>query len=134
MNFRYKLMQFMSGRYGPDRLFYGLFTVAIILSFVNVFVRSVVIQLLVYALIIFGIYRMFSRNLEARRRENRWFQDKLGVLKRKKEFYNQKKVDKCHVYKKCPACKAVLRLPHRLGTHTTVCPRCNREFTVKVRK
>ena len=134
MNFRYRLMQFMSGRYGTDQLFYALFIAAMVISFVNVFLRWWILQWVVYAVVIFAIFRMLSRNLEARRRENRWFRDKMGILKNKRELYEQRKADKCHVYKKCPACKAILRLPHRLGTHKTVCPRCNREFTVKVRK
>lgn len=134
MNFRYRFMQFMSGRYGTDKLSYGIFITAAVLSFVNIIFRLLVLQLAVYALIIYGIFRMMSRNTEARSRENRFFCEKLDVFKRKKEFHNQKKADKFHVYKKCPACKAVLRLPHRIGNHKTVCPRCGREFSVKVKK
>ena len=134
MNFRYRLMQFMSGRYGIDRLFYGLFAVAMVISFINLFLRSGILQLVVYAIVVFALLRVLSRNLEARRRENKWFRDKMGILKRKKDLYEQRKADKCHVYKKCPECKAILRLPHRIGKHKTVCPRCNKEFTVKVRK
>lgn len=127
-------MQFMSGRYGTDSLFYAIMSVAAVIAFLNLFFRSGIIQLLVYALIVFGFYRVLSRNFEARRQEIQWFNNKLNILKRKKDFYNQKKADKCHVYKKCPNCKAILRLPHRIGVHTTVCPRCNKEFKVKVTK
>lgn len=140
MNFRYRLMQFMSGRYGPDETFFVIFIAAVILSVVNIFIRFVslglylVIQLLVYALIIYSLFRIFSRNLEQRRRENMWVKEKLGFLKRKRDFYAQKKADKVHVYKKCPACGAVLRLPRRIGVHKTVCPKCGKEFTVKVKK
>ena len=140
MNFRYRLMQFMSGRYGPDETFFVIFIAAVILSVVNIFIRFVsfglyvVIQLLVYALIIYGLFRMFSRNLEQRRRENMWVTEKLGFLKRKRDFYAQKKADKIHVYKKCPSCGAILRLPRRIGVHKTVCPKCGKEFTVKVKK
>lgn len=140
MNFRYRLMQFMSGRYGPDETFFVIFIAAVILSVVNIFIRFVsfglyvVIQLLVYALIIYGLFRMFSRNLEKRRRENMWVKEKLGFLRRKRDFYAQKKADKVHVYKKCPSCGAILRLPRRIGVHKTVCPKCGKEFTVKVKK
>ncbi len=134
MNFRYRLMQFMSGRYGSDNLFYALMVVAVALAFINLFIRLYIIQLLVYAIIVYAVFRFLSRNTEARRRENYWFNDKMAFVKRKKEFYEQCKADKCHVYKKCPSCKAILRLPHRIGTHKTVCPRCNKEFTVKVKK
>ena len=134
MNFRYKLMQFMYGRYGTDELSYALLIFGSILSFVNVFIRSGILQLVVYAVIIYAIFRVLSRNLEARRKENRFFKEKINFLKNKQELYKTRKKDKCHVYKKCPMCKAVLRLPHRIGEHTTVCPRCGKEFKVKVRK
>lgn len=134
MNFRYKLMQFMSGRYGMDELSYGLFIVGIILSFINIFLRQPILQLLVYSVIIYAIFRILSRNLEARRRENRFFKEKFTFFKNKRETYKQRKNDKLHIYKKCPACKAVLRLPYRIGEHSTVCPRCGKEFKVKVRK
>ena len=133
-------MQFMSGRYGADETFFVIFIAAVILSVVNIFIRFVslglylVIQLLVYALIIYSLFRIFSRNLEQRRRENMWVKEKLGFLKRKRDFYAQKKADKVHVYKKCPSCGAVLRLPRRIGVHKTVCPKCGKEFTVKVKK
>ena len=134
MNFRYRLMQFMSGRYGMDKFFYGIAASAFIISFLNLFFRNYILQLLVYALFGYALFRILSRNIEARRRENIWFTKKLDFIKQRKAFYDRKKADSLHIYKKCPACKAILRLPHRIGIHTTVCPRCNKEFTVKVKK
>ena len=127
-------MQFMSGRYGTDALTNALLIFGAVVSFINIFLRSWIIQLFVYGVIIFAIYRVMSRNHEARRKENRFFNEKLNVFKSKIEIYKNQKNDKFHVYRKCPACKAVLKLPHRIGEHTTVCPRCGREFKVKVRK
>ncbi len=134
MNFRYRFMQFMSGRYGRDKLFDCLIGVAVAASVINLVLRSFFVQTLVYVAIGYALFRFLSRNIEARRRENSWVLEKLNFLKKRKEFYEQKKADKFHVYRKCPSCKAVLRLPHRVGTHTTVCPRCSKEFTVKVKK
>lgn len=134
MNFRYKLMQFMSGRYGTDELTYGILGLSVILSVINIFIRLYIVQLLVYALLFYAIFRILSRNKEARRRENAWFGRMTASIRRRREIYAQRKADKCHVYKKCPACKAILRLPHRVGVHKTVCPRCSKEFTVKVKK
>ena len=134
MNFRYRLMQFMSGRYGTDSLTKALLIFGAVVYFINIFIRSGIIQLLVYAVIIFAVFRVLSRNHEARRKENRFFNEKFNVYKSKMEIYRNQKNDKLHVYRKCPACKAVLKLPHRIGEHTTVCPRCGKEFKVKVRK
>lgn len=134
MNFRYKLMQFLSGRNGPDKLLYGITAVAFVLAFINIFARLWALQLAVYGLLIYALFRCFSRNIEARRRENLWFENKLYFLKRRRELIMQQRADKTHIYKRCPACKATLRLPHRIGKHKTVCPKCGREFKVTVRK
>ena len=134
MNFRYRLMQFMYGRYGVDKLFYGIMVLAMVLSFINLFARFWILQLLVYGLVGYAIFRVLSRNTYARKKENDWFTDKLNFIKKQREVTEQRKRDTLHIYKKCPACKAVLRLPRRIGRHTTVCPRCGKEFKVRVRK
>ena len=132
MNFRWRLMQFMSGRYGADALFYVMFALSASLAFANIFVRSYILQIAVYAVMVLAILRVMSRNTEARARENRIA---LGVIYKLKGMYNvrrQRKADHTHIYKKCPHCRAVLRLPRKKGKHTTVCPRCNKSFTVRV--
>lgn len=134
MRFRYKIMQFMSGRYGVDDLFYVLFASAVILSVVNIVLRSAVLQLLIYAVMIYAIFRVMSRNAEARRRENQSFRKLRDKIINKRNLHRQHKADYMHIYKKCPRCHAVLRLPRRKGKHTTVCPRCNKEFRVYVFK
>lgn len=134
MNFRYKLMQFMSGRYGVDGLFYVLFALSSVLSIVNCFVRSMWLQFIVYAIIIYAFFRIMSRNIEARRRENQVFNRIKNILTNKRNIYRQRRADYTHIYKKCPRCHAVLRLPRRKGKHTTVCPKCNKEFKVHVFK
>lgn len=134
MNFRYKLMQFMSGRYGVDGLFYVLFSLSAALSVINCFVRSLVLQLVVYAVMVYALFRVFSRNLEARRRENRVLARLISKIKEKQNIHRQRRADCTHIYKKCPGCHAVLRLPRRKGKHTTVCPKCNKKFKVYVFK
>ena len=141
MNFRYRLMQFMSGRNGTDALTFGLLSLAMAVSFTNIilgyFVQrliTAIIQLIVYGIIGYAIFRVLSRNIYSRQKENRWFIEKLQILKSKRETYNQRKADQFHIYKKCPNCKAVLRLPRRIGKHKTVCPRCQKEFSVRVKK
>ena len=53
---------------------------------------------------------------------------------RRYNIAKQRKADRDHVYKKCPNCRAVLRLPRRKGRHTTICPKCKKEFRVYVFK
>lgn len=133
-NFRYRLMQFLSGRYGTDSLFYAIFIFAVCLAVVNIFLHSIILQLVIYAVIVYGFYRVFSRNISARAAENRKFNEFINRFKRQSEIRKQRKADLCHVYKKCRRCKAVLKLPRRPGKHKTVCPKCGNEFSVYVRK
>lgn len=134
MRFMYKLMQFMSGRYGVDKLFYVIFAVATTLSVANIFLRSIILQTIVYALMFFGIYRMLSRNVNARAKENRALTGWIDKIIEWRDTRRKRAADTTHIYKKCPKCKAILRLPRRVGKHTTVCPKCGNEFRVTVRK
>lgn len=132
MNFRYRLMQFMSGRYGADELFYVLFTISAVLAFLNIFIRSAILQIIVYLIMLVAVLRVLSRNYNARQRENRVVLSIINKIKSINNLRRERKADYTHIYKKCPYCKAVLRLPRKKGKHTTVCPRCNKSFTVRV--
>lgn len=134
MNFRYRFMQFMSGRYGADTLFYGLFITASALAFINIFLRLWILQIIVYGIMFYAIFRYLSRNISSRSEENQKFKNFLASIQRKSEIARQRKADVYHVYKKCRKCGAILRLPRRVGKHKTVCPKCNHEFTVRVRR
>lgn len=134
MGFRYKLMQFMSGRYGVDTLFYVLFAISAALSVANLFIGSLILQLFIDVIIIYSLFRVMSRNVYARKRENQLFSRLAFKLSQKQKIRSQRKADYTHIYKKCPKCSAVLRLPRRKGKHTTVCPKCGHEFKVHVFK
>ena len=123
----------MYGRYGTDTLGNVLLVTYIVIvllhTFIGFFVDSVwfdvVAMALSAALAITVFYRMFSRNIAKRRRENEKF---CGFFRLRR---NKIKDRKTHVYRKCPKCKAVLRLPKAKGKHSVVCPRCKERFTVK---
>ena len=79
-----------------------------------------------------GVFRMFSRNLDKRRAENRRYvtmAEKKRTERRqaKVRFQNRKK----YKYFKCPSCKAWLRLPRGTGVATITCSRCHTSFTQK---
>ena len=53
--FMYKVARFFQGRYGIDKLFYGICGVAVVLSAANLFVRSLILQLMVYAVLVLAV-------------------------------------------------------------------------------
>lgn len=137
MRFREKLARFFYGRYGADQLYYALFALYFILWGILLFVGfwpvRLVLSLLQTAVLVFMIYRVLSRNIYKRRRENEAF---LKVFRPVKNFFiltkNRIRDMKNFRYRKCPHCKAMLRLPKRKGEHPVVCPRCKQRFTAKV--
>ena len=128
-----KFYRFMYGRYGTDTLskvlLYVYFAFVLICTIVSIFVRSIWFSLFYYvvasALVVWMFSRMFSKNIAARKRENDKF---CGFFRLRKNKFRDRKT---HVYRKCPACKAVLRLPRAKGKHFVVCPRCKNRFEVK---
>ena len=131
--FKSKLYRFMYGRYGTDTLgnvmLITYFVIVLLHTFLGFFWGNVWVDAAVWlissALAITVITRMFSRKVAKRRRENERFCGFFKLIR------NKIRDRKTHVYRKCPDCKAVLRLPRAKGKHTVVCPRCKKRFNVK---
>ena len=81
------LRRFMAGRYGTDKLnqwLLGLAIVLIVLGLIGGRAGSTILAVLgtvAYVPLIWSLFRMYSRNIEARRRENAAFQRVLTQLK-----------------------------------------------------
>ena len=124
-----KIQRFMMGRNGTDELSFALLGIYLLLAIVGIFFEW--IYLLQLALMIYLFWRMFSRNVAARRRENEKFlsfwRPIAGRFRKKRDQLR----DKEHRYYACPACKATLRLPKGKGKICITCPRCRKEFIKK---
>ena len=70
MRFMERLARFFAGRYGMDSLYTALTVVSFALMIVNLFIGSTIITILVFALLIWSMFRSLSRNIPARQREN----------------------------------------------------------------
>lgn len=129
MRFFERLRRLMYGRYGLDGLWYVLITICVILSIVNLFVTSYVIQIIEMVVMMIAIYRVFSTNRTRRMKENAW------VMKLVRPFWVRifrLKYLKTHVYRTCPHCGKTLRFPRKKGVHQATCPMCHQELTVKI--
>ncbi|MCR5122172.1 MAG: hypothetical protein K6B74_07110 [Ruminococcus sp.] len=130
-----KLIRFMDGRYGMDQLFCALSGVFLLLVFLNLTFQSWII--FIAELLVLGetIFRMLSKKLDRRQRENELFLSKVGKFKaltaRNKMMKEQSET---FYFKKCPGCKKTLRLPRVEGKHNTVCPNCGKTMTVNIKK
>lgn len=129
-----RFRQFMYGRYGNDKLNIALLVVWMLFAFVNLFLNLHIVYYAVslfFMLVIF--YRMFSKDIQRRYRENARFE---------RVFYNVKgvfhlqilkiKQFKTHRFFKCPACRATIRIPRRTGKVTVTCTRCRHTFEKRI--
>ena len=133
MRFREKLVRFMAGRYGGDQLNNFLLVIVMLIIAVNVFVGSYIMTVVYMLLWGWSIFRMMSRNIYKRQAENAKFLKLWNPVKGYFKLMNNKFRDrKTHIYKKCPKCKAVLRLPKKKGNHTVKCPKCGNRFDITI--
>ena len=128
-----KLQKFMYGRYGRiDDLYKFLFWLYIILLIINLFLNNLIITIIELLLVIIMFYRLFSKKIYKRSNENK----KYLKLKNKllKPFKNIKRniADKNYIYKKCPKCKTILKLPvpTKRGIKHAKCPTCKKKLRV----
>ena len=122
---RYKTATFMYGRYGNDELTNFLMILALILMVISWLPNLGLVYFVALALIIWSLFRSFSRNLEKRRRERERY---LKLRKPIADFFklskNKWRDRKTHVYFKCKKCRAVLRVPKGKGSIVVICTRC----------
>ena len=124
---RYRLYSFMQGRRGADQFSRFLMNLALLLIIITFFTRkyvavTLVMNLLIWALLIYTNFRVFSRNLYKRELENNWFISKVYNLKERKQFK----------YFKCPKCGQKMRAPRGRGKIKVTCHQCNTSFKKNV--
>lgn len=126
------LTSFMAGRYGSDQL--GLLTLSggLVLSLAGSFANLGVLSLA--GLILYGItlFRMFSRNKEARIRENqKYLSLSSGWIRKIRQFLRRLKNRKEYKYFRCPKCRVLLRLKRGCGEKNITCAKCGHQFQQK---
>ena len=150
-DFRGKLTRFFMGRYTRnDALYSALLIFVLVALFIGAALSVVgagtslpsfriagaVLYVLSVGAMVWSGCRFLSRNIAARQRENAaWL---CFLSKVKSPFCNCKRTPRpadteTHVFRACPACRSVLRLPRQAGKPTVRCPRCGKSFRVRIR-
>ena len=151
---RDKLQNFMSGRYGSDELTRFLTAVVLICLVLSFFFLGGILSVIAVAVLIYDYYRIFSRNLQARRNEHAWYLDKKYKVQAffrsgkgravgnwcrqvgrniRSAFQtiklNLKYGKEYHIYT-CPnpECRAKIRVPKGKGHIEITCPKCHEKF------
>lgn len=131
---REKLVYFMYGRYGNDKLNYALLILWMILAVINIFVGNILFYFITFIPPALVLFRMFSKNTTKRSRENQIYLTYFNKVKIWFKLQVRKiKEWKTHRYFSCPNCKATVRVPHKKGKHTIGCPKCKKDFQKTIR-
>ena len=121
----WSLRRFMEGRYGTDKLNMVILIASMVIVVIySLFIKSALVQLILcgvsYALMIWAIFRCFSRNTYKRYEENRKFLRFTEQLR-----------DRDHRYFNCPRCRQRVRVPRGKGKISITCPKCREKFVKK---
>ena len=133
-----KISAFFKRRYGADALSRALLVVYLALAIPSVFIPNAplraILNVLALSVSVLMFYRIFSGKIAKREAEN------LAYLRLRRHAHqwlllrrNKWKYRKTHVYRQCPQCESLIRLPKRSGEHICDCPKCGTAFDVKIK-
>ena len=125
MNFLRKLMY---GRYGSDQLSLFLLLVYLVLIVLSGLPHLGVLSWLALAVLLWDLFRIFSRRIDRRRAENARFLTLAGPAVRWVRMRVTVFRDKEHRYFRCPNCGQYLRVPRGKGKINVTCRNCGASF------
>lgn len=145
-----RLRRFMANRYGHDDLSLTLLLIGGVCLIFAALSRnrnaSLFFVFVLIVLVIWSIFRMLSRNIEGRAKENRIYKDLTGGFSRKsrpfkesmKAWWGNIRSIKLPESKKnyglkvclfkCPGCGVDVKIPANKGKIMITCPKCGKEF------
>ncbi len=125
------LQRVMAGRYGSDQLNLCLLVIYLILYLLTLVTRVAVFSWVGLVVLLVGLLRMMSRNIDRRRAENAKFMKLVRPVTQWLRMRRTIHQDTEHCYFKCPNCKQYLRVPKGKGKITITCRSCGASFQEK---
>ena len=132
--------RFMYGRNGADQLCVALLVCYVLLTLLQTILVilfpfqqlvSNVTSALLLVIAMVMMFRIFSRNLEKRRRENQRFLSWWAPKQRAFAAWRCRARDKDHKYFRCGQCGVWCRVPRGKGRIEITCPKCGRKINGK---
>lgn len=124
-----KLIRFMYGRYGVDKLSKHIVFGALVVSLVFMFFDVRIFSILSWAAFIYGYYRIFSKNTAKRYQELLAYERFLAKIKSYPEKWKRESAlrkDNCIF--KCPQCRQKIKVPKGRGQVEIRCQKCGTVF------
>ena len=129
------LLRMMYGRNGMDQLnrallwcYIGLLLVQTVFAALGKTLPVRILYAVLWALLVWILFRMFSRNLYKRQEENRKWMTFWWKLRSSQAGAKARHADKAHKYFTCKNCKTICRVPAGKGKIVITCPKCGAEI------
>ncbi|MDD3026795.1 MAG: hypothetical protein PHI41_01870 [Erysipelotrichaceae bacterium] len=126
---REKLMRFLYGRYGNDLFNSFLIGLALTLAIMNLFVNSSWLFYPSYGLMLYSLFRSFSRKYQNRRQELNWFLKISLPIREWLRMVGLQLKNRDFRYYRCKQCRQLTRVPKGRGKIAITCPRCGNKFS-----
>ena len=95
------------------------------------FIRNSFLSAIVWLILIYSLYRIYSRNIYRRRAENDKYLSIIQPIQKRISMIKKNREDHEHKYFLCPECKQTVRVPRGHGKITITCPKCSHKFDKK---
>jgi hypothetical protein len=123
----YNIASSMHGRNGMDTMASWSLGLAIVMIVVAFLFNNGIINTLALIPLVYALFRCYSQNVSARRRENEAFSAKVAGPTRWVELqYKKFKNRKTTCYFTCSECKTVYSVPKGKGKIRATCPKCHK--------
>ena len=121
-NLKWKLQNFMMGRNGLDECAKYSYIAGIVIYVIYLFTGIGLLYYISTLLLLYGIFRVFSKNLAARQSENRKLLEEISFQKLRFEQRKEYRIFRCK------GCGRKVRVPKGKGAISIHCPKCNNDF------
>lgn len=102
----------MIGRYGADSLYQATVMLVIFLQLIHIFTKRPIFNFISLILIVWMLYRVFSKDIVARRAENTLYVSLANKVKKRWKVEVRRLSDyRTHRYRQCQGCQNIMRLP-----------------------
>ncbi len=124
-----KVSYFMRSRYGQnDVLNKHILFFSFISLIIYPFTTHVLGLVLSILLLAYSYFRIFSKNISARKKENETYKRWLSPIRFQIEKFKNRKN---YRYLKCPNCQQKSRVPKNKGMIRVTCPKCQQVREIK---
>ena len=135
--FRCAMARFMYGLNGMDQMnqallrgYLVILVAQLIFSLLRLWIPARICESLLWVLMVFILFRMFSKNLTKRRAENQKFMGWIWKARNNAAGAKARRADKEHKYFTC-RCGAICRVPVGKGKIVITCPKCGAKIEAK---